>query len=336
MALFLKRYRLQNSDPDAGGTGAAEDRGDNFTPTVDDPGAAADPVAEAAAAAALEAELAEKAKLAEGEKDDEKDDEKDEKDEKGDPKSKRARIPLERHEAILGKAREREQELQRELAEYKKGQATAAATADVSALDEQVTALETEYATLLTDGEIAKATAVMAKIRSTERQIGEIRNDQKLQAAMTHTVESTRFGDALKDVETRFPVLNPDHADHDAEIEATVIDLKTMYQGRGMTPAQALNKAVDLVLGTRPAGKAAEPPLRDATAAADAAAARTAAARAAAAKTVEATPPSTTKVGLDSDKAGGGLNAKGIMKMSQEEFAKLPEEVLARERGDIV
>jgi hypothetical protein len=41
-------------------------------------------------------------------------------------------------------------------------------------------------------------------------------------------------------------------------------------------------------------------------------------------------------VGANSDSAGGTLNAKTIMKMNQAEFAKLPEEVLARERGDIL
>ena len=54
-------------------------------------------------------------------------------------------------------------------------------------------------------------------------------------------------------------------------------------------------------------------------------------------KTLDAvgkTPPSTTKVGMDSDKAGGSLTAKDVMKLSQDDFKKLPDDVLARMRGD--
>ena len=42
------------------------------------------------------------------------------------------------------------------------------------------------------------------------------------------------------------------------------------------------------------------------------------------------------KVGMDSDKAGGALTAKDVMKLSQEDFSKLPDDVLARMRGDEV
>lgn len=54
-------------------------------------------------------------------------------------------------------------------------------------------------------------------------------------------------------------------------------------------------------------------------------------------KTLDAvgkTPPSMTKVGMDSDKAGGSLTAKDVMNLSQDDFRKLPDDVLARMRGD--
>jgi hypothetical protein len=37
---------------------------------------------------------------------------------------------------------------------------------------------------------------------------------------------------------------------------------------------------------------------------------------------------------LDSDKAGGALTAKDVMKLSQDDFGKLSDEMLARMRGD--
>jgi len=45
-------------------------------------------------------------------------------------------------------------------------------------------------------------------------------------------------------------------------------------------------------------------------------------------------PPSTKDVGIDSDRMGGGLNARDVIKMPQEAFAKLTEEQLAKMRGD--
>lgn len=51
-------------------------------------------------------------------------------------------------------------------------------------------------------------------------------------------------------------------------------------------------------------------------------------------ETSNKTPANPDKVGMDSDKAGGTLTAKEIMKMSQDEFRKLPDDVLSRMRGD--
>ena len=58
---------------------------------------------------------------------------------------------------------------------------------------------------------------------------------------------------------------------------------------------------------------------------------------AAVAKTVEAiskTPPSTTRVGMDSNAMGGDLKAADVLKMTQEDFAKLSDSALAKMRGD--
>jgi hypothetical protein len=59
--------------------------------------------------------------------------------------------------------------------------------------------------------------------------------------------------------------------------------------------------------------------------------------KSAVAKTLDATnktPANLGKAGMDSDKAGGSLSAKDVMKMSQDDFKKLPDDVLARMRGD--
>ena len=62
--------------------------------------------------------------------------------------------------------------------------------------------------------------------------------------------------------------------------------------------------------------------------------ARTLAARDKAASAAAQQPPDIAKVGVDSDKMGGKLDAGKAIKLSQEQFAKLDDETLARLRGD--
>jgi len=337
------RRRLMDADLDAGGTDTGTvDRGDDFVPT--DPEAEAAAAAgkggagEAAAAAALEAELAEKAKTkaagkepAEGEETDE--------DKADKAKGKDTRIPLSRHEAVLNKEREKRADLERQLAQFQNGKAVAAVNQDITASEEAVLKLEKEYATLLTDGEIDKATAVMLQIRKAEREMTEAKSDLKIQAAEIRAVERTRYGVALDRIEASFPVLNPDHEDYDEAIEEEVGELKSAYELKGLTPTAALQKAVKYIVGAktvRQEDATTVTPKVDATDAAAVAAARKVAAIKKTVAAVEATPASTAKVGMDSDKAGGALDAKAVMKMSQADFAKLPEEVLSRMRGDTI
>jgi hypothetical protein len=54
------------------------------------------------------------------------------------------------------------------------------------------------------------------------------------------------------------------------------------------------------------------------------------------AEAVKKQPPSTSKVGADSDKMGGGLNSESVLKMGYDDFSKLSEETLAKMRGDYV
>lgn len=57
------------------------------------------------------------------------------------------------------------------------------------------------------------------------------------------------------------------------------------------------------------------------------------------AKTLEATskqPASLAKAGMDSDKDGGSVSAKDVLKMSFKDFSALSDETLAKMRGDVL
>lgn len=323
--MYLKRFRLYNTD-DASGGSASVDRGDNLPETDPvDPEIAAKAAADAAQAA-LEAELAAEAAETAGEDGDE-----------AKPKKKDARIPLSRHEAVLNKEREKRADVERQLAQYQQGQQVANINTEITTLEDSVLSMEKEYAQLLTDGEIDKATAVMSKIRTAERNMAEAKSDMKIQAAEARNTERARYNIALERVEAAFPTLNEDHEDFDAEVMAEVVELKDAYQMKGFTPTQALQKAVKLLVEPRTTKQEVATTSTPRVGEKDVAAERKAAAVKKTSEALGKTPPSLSKAGVDSDKMGGGkLDARAVMNMSQKEFAALNEETLSQMRGDTV
>lgn len=260
---------------------------------------------------------------------------------KADKPKKDSRIPLSRHKELLEKERAKRADLERQLAQFQKGGEVAALNENITKAEDDILNLEKEYNTLLADGELDKASAKMTEIRRLERQINESRSDMKIAAAEARATERARYNIALERIESVYPELNPDDDTYDEELMQDVVDLKAAYESRrNMTPTEAMQAAVRKLLGTRTKSqeKALDttPRVSDKDVANEVRAERKKDAVTKAVKAVEKQPPSTAKVGLDSDKAGGGLSAKDVLKMSQEDFRKLPEEVLARMRGDEV
>ena len=252
------------------------------------------------------------------------------------PKAKKdSRIPLSRHKEILEKEREQRASLERQLAQYQNGQQVANVNEEITALENNVLKLEKEYANLLTDGEIDKATAVMQQIRKAERDMAESKSDMKIHAAEIRATERARYNTALERVEAAFPTLNPDHDDYDEAAMAEVADLKSAYEMKGLTPTAALQKAVKMIVEPRTTRQEVATSSNPRVGEKDVAAERKKDAVEKTVKAVGKTPPSLSRVGLDGDKLGGGANsAEAVMKMSQKEFAQLSEEALARMRGD--
>lgn len=247
---------------------------------------------------------------------------------------KDSRIPLSRHEAVLNKERERRAELERQLAQYQNGQQVANVNQEITALEDQVMKLEKDYANLLTDGEIDKATSVMAQIRKAERDMAEAKSDMKIHAAEARATERARYSTSLERIESAFPTLNPDHDDFDAELMAEVVELKDAYQMKGHTPTQALQKAVKALVEPRTTRQELATSSAPRVADKDVAAERKKDAVGRTSAAVGKTPPSLARAGTDSDRMGGTLDARAVMNMSQAEFAKLSEDQLAKLRGD--
>lgn len=322
--MILKHFRLQDPTPEADGGGSA-DRGDDFTPTPDTPTPKAGDTAEADAAT-LETSLKEKEPEAEPEVEVEDDDKKTKKD---------TRIPLSRHKEILEREREARTALERQLAQFQHGDQIANVNEEITKLENSVLSLEKDYAQQLTDGDIDKATATMAKIRAAERNMAEAKSDMKIQAAESRAIERTRYVTALERIENAYPVLNEDHDDFDKDLMSEVIDLKDAYQLKGLTPTLAMQKAVKMLVEPRTSRQEIATSSVPRVSAGDVAADRKKDAVSKTADAVSKTPPSLKDVGKDSDKLGGGrVDANAVMNMSQKEFAALDEKTLAQMRGD--
>lgn len=259
----------------------------------------------------------------------------DDKEQKGEKKAEKdTRIPAARHKEILEKEREKRAELERQLAQYQSGKQVAAVNEQITAAEDAIAKMDAQYDQLLTDGEMAKAAELKQKIRRAERDLNEAKSDMKIKAAEARAIEGARYTTTLERVESAYPELNPDHDDYDADIMAEVVELMNAYKVTGLTPSQALQKAAKILVAPRTAKQEQATSVKPQVSERDVAAERKAAAVAKATKAAAAAPPSLNRAGQNHDVHGGDIDAKRVIGMSQEEFAKLSPETLARLRGD--
>lgn len=330
----------------SGEGGGAVDRGDDFTPTDDeathrdgsDEMAAEDEAVTDPKAASERAKKRDVATTAEPEASDAagEGEEGEGEEEEAKPKKKDARIPLSRHKEILEKERATRATLEAQLAQFQQGGKVADLNADITATENEVLRLEKEYSKLLTDGEVDKASDLMAKIRKLERDMADAKSDMKIQAAVSIATENARYNLALERVESAFPQLNPDHDDFNESLMSDVADLKVTYQRRGMTATEALQKAVKTLVRPATAKQEDATEIKPKVDPKVVAAERKKAAVQKVVATAAAQPPNLKDVGMDSDKAGGSISAKDVIKMSYKDFSALPEETLAKMRGDML
>lgn len=339
--MYLKKFfRLMDPEGDSGG---AADRGDDWTPTDDAEGRdkllgrpAAEPSVDELPPKVGESALKPaKAAAAEGEEGEEGDETETEAETKA--KRKENRIPISRANEMVAKERARREAVEVELAKYKGIDKITDLNADLTAAEDSVMKMEKEYAELLTDGKVAEATAIMAKIRRTERSIVEASAQVRETAAEARAVERVRFDTTVERLEAQFPELKVGTETFDAEKVAEVLELKEAYEGKGYTPSAALQKAVKLIMPpeTKAQERAVETEARVDPKAVEKE--RKAAAVAKTVETVAKTPANASKTGLDSDKTGGGkISAKDAMQMPYKDFAALNDETLAAMRGDVL
>lgn len=246
-------------------------------------------------------------------------------------REKRIRIPKARFDEQREKFKTREEQYQARIAELERAQAQAGQTVDVRNAQKQLDELSDKYEDLVMDGRKEDARAVRRQMEQLRDQLTEFKTNTKAEHARKAAIEDLRFDAALEKAESTFDVLNPKSDNFD---EATTNEVAELMEGfilKGASRAAALDRAVRYVLGTPP--KAAGKDAGDVTKQ------RAEDARRKAAEANRKQPGSLSKVGIDSDKAGssaGAIAGVDIMKMSQDKFAKIDEDTLAKLRGDDV
>ena len=325
------------------------DRGDDFIPTEDAEDAAAKEAREAEENAKVAGKLIDKAadKIVEKvEKDDaEKTDEekaaeeKAAEDKKVEEKKPEPRMPLSRHREILNREREAREAAEARLAKAEKTGTASQLDADIAKDETKIDELETAYSKQLADGDVKEAGATMKAIRLLERSINDRKSDARIADATDKATEAVRYDGVVERLEKAYPQLEHGNDKYDQPKVNEVRELMAGFVAQGYKPSAALQKAVGYVF---PAQTARQEEAVDVTTDAKPDAGKTAdelkaerktAAVLKAASTAGKQPPDLKTVGIDSDKAGASI-LKGVMKMSQEDFAKLDEKELARMRGD--
>lgn len=263
-----------------------------------------------------------------------KDTDSDPKDEDDKPKAKgEPRIPLSRHKELLQKERTQREALERQLQNFQRSDQVADAHEELKKLEDNVLALEKQYNKLMADGETERAVEMMSKIRQAERQINETKSEARIAAATAQAAETARYDMALERIEESYPELDPNHDDHDPEKLADVAALMRGYRMSGMTPTQALQKAVKKLFPPTDRKQETATSVAPRVTEKDIAAERKKQAAAKTADTVKSQAPSLAKAGEDNSRHVS-LTAKDVMDMSQAEFAKLDEAALKKLRGD--
>ena len=248
-------------------------------------------------------------------------------------------IPKSRFDEQVGKERERAEAalnrvntLEAQLAELNKG-------VDAAKLEEEVVALEALLEGARRDGDEATIAQLLRDIRHKERQITLATSATTTARSTEATKEEIRFDMTVEKLETQYPALAPDHEDYDQDKVNDILGWQQVYLSRGMGASAAMEKAVEKIMkaGEVPAGKveAEDPPKGLGGGAPKKADDRTAAAVGKAVDAAKAQPASTKDVGMDSDKAGGGL-ATNVHDLTAEALAALPESKKAELRGDFV
>lgn len=231
------------------------------------------------------------------------------------------RIPKERFDEVNDQLREERRA--RLEAEARLREAT---TPKAPAFDAK--AAEKAYHAAMADGDTSKAETLFEQIREHDRRGITDHLTAQVRQELAATREQMALEAAAEAMVDKYPFLDASSPEANAKAINEVVEWRDYYVlAKQLSPAQALKHAVARVAPTyaKAAGQSA---------ATQTAADRTQAQRLANAKAAATLPPSTAQVGIG--ERATRAQRVDVAKMSDAEFAALPDEERAKLRGDVV
>ena len=251
--------------------------------------------------------------------------------------SKGHMIPKTRFDQAVQKERERAEAAEREVQQMRARQQQQAQAANFEESQAKIKEMLKQHSSLLADGDLDKASEVMENVLQLRDDMQNARIEQRANNARDSAKIEIKYDTTVARLEAEYPEINPDSDDFDAAAVRRVQMMVTgIMQNEGKDPATALQEATDILL--KPAKQAKGETLRDKPSqdAVENGMRRTQQQIDKNIKASNAQPPATNDVGADHDKTGGVLDAAALSNMSWEDFVKVPDEELAKLRGDFI
>ena len=213
-------------------------------------------------------------------------------------------------------------------------------TESIQQMENQARDLRKELRKAIYDGNEDKAEDVQNKLSTLERQIAVSEAAIYTTQNSAEVREQVRLDMTIDRLEAEFEIMNPDSDVYDQDVVNDVLGWQEVFMNRDKMPASlALDKAARKVMESLAPPPPPTPPEevkeKGLSAGQTAVVAR---GTEQVAKNIEAAasqPPGMDDVGKDTDKAGMKEQVD-VSKLSQEEFAALPEATKAKLRGDLL
>lgn len=246
-------------------------------------------------------------------------------------------IPKDRFDEAVGRERAEKERLAAQLADLEKREADRAVSQDLQKAAAKIKEMIREHTKLLADGELDQASDLMENILQLQTDMQDTRARAYAEQGRTQAKSEIQYDAVVARLELEYPEINPEDTenfDRDA-VRRVQAYMTGLIQMEKMSPSKALQESVATILGAKRAQENQSED--DKRKAADELGMRRKQTAVTKAIDAQARQPAPLKdVGKDHDADGGPLDAAAVMKLSWDEFIKLPEEKLSELRGDTV
>jgi hypothetical protein len=244
-------------------------------------------------------------------------------------------IPKTRFDQAVQKERNEKAELAQRLKQYETRAQQQQEAENFEESQKKVKELLKQHSSLLADGELDKASDVMEEVLQLRDDMQNARMTKQADNARNSAKIEVQYDATVTQLEAEYPEINPESEDFDQDAVRRVQMMVTgIMQNEGKNPAEALREATDILL--KPAKQATTLREKPSEEAVESGLRRTQQQIDKNLKASEQQPPATDEVGKDHDKTGGALDAEKVSHMTWEEFIQVPDEELAKMRGDFI